>query len=73
MSDAEGRCRGSSAGSTSCACSSATRAAVTPPEMARELGIPRSTVHRLVLTLEAMGFLRRVEAAAAPMGSARRC
>jgi DNA-binding IclR family transcriptional regulator len=36
------------------------RAAITPPEMARELAIPRSTVHRLVITLEAMGFLRRV-------------
>jgi DNA-binding IclR family transcriptional regulator len=37
------------------------RASIAPPEMARELGIPRSTVHRLVATLEAMGFLRRVE------------
>ncbi|HUZ74665.1 MAG TPA: IclR family transcriptional regulator [Stellaceae bacterium] len=37
------------------------RAAIAPPEMARELGIPRSTVHRIVATLEAMGFLRRVE------------
>ncbi len=32
-----------------------------PPEMARELGIPRSTVFRLVQTLEDMGFLQRVE------------
>ncbi|MGH7090975.1 MAG: IclR family transcriptional regulator, partial [Stellaceae bacterium] len=38
-----------------------TRPAITPPEMARELGIPRSTVHRLVAALEAMGFLRRLE------------
>jgi DNA-binding IclR family transcriptional regulator len=37
------------------------RAAISPPDMARELGIPRSTVHRLVLALEEMGFLRRVE------------
>lgn len=37
------------------------RPRVTPPEMARELGIPRSTVHRLVLTLEEMGFLQRVD------------
>jgi DNA-binding IclR family transcriptional regulator len=38
-----------------------TRSAITPPEMARELGIPRSTVHRLVAALEEMGFLRRLE------------
>jgi len=38
-----------------------TRPAITPPEMARELKIPRSTVHRLVAALEAMGFLRRLE------------
>lgn len=31
------------------------------PEMARELGIPRSTVFRLAQTLEAMGFLQRGE------------
>jgi DNA-binding IclR family transcriptional regulator len=37
------------------------RPRVTPPEMARELEIPRSTVHRLVGTLEAMGFLKRVD------------
>jgi DNA-binding IclR family transcriptional regulator len=37
------------------------RAAISPPEIARELGIPRSTVHRLMQTLEEMGFLRRVE------------
>jgi DNA-binding IclR family transcriptional regulator len=37
------------------------RPAISPPEMARELGIPRSTVHRLLTTLEAMGFLRRVD------------
>jgi DNA-binding IclR family transcriptional regulator len=47
-----------------------TRAAVAPPEMARELGIPRSTVHRLVLTLEEMGFLRRVESGAYALGPA---
>jgi DNA-binding IclR family transcriptional regulator len=32
------------------------------PEMAQELGIPRSTVHRIVQTLEALGFLRRADA-----------
>jgi DNA-binding IclR family transcriptional regulator len=37
------------------------RAAIGAPEMARELGIPRSTVHRLVQTLEEMGFLHRTE------------
>jgi DNA-binding IclR family transcriptional regulator len=37
------------------------RRAISPPDMARELGIPRSTVFRLVQTLEAMGFLERVE------------
>jgi DNA-binding IclR family transcriptional regulator len=41
------------------------RPSISPPEMARELGIPRSTVHRLVQTLEEMGFLRRVERAGA--------
>jgi DNA-binding IclR family transcriptional regulator len=38
-----------------------TRPQIAPPEMARELGIPRSTAHRLVASLEEMGFLRRVE------------
>ena len=37
------------------------RPSISPPEMARELTIPRSTVHRLVRTLEQMGFLRRVD------------
>lgn len=37
------------------------RPSISPPEIARELVIPRSTVHRLVQTLEAMGFLRRLE------------
>ena len=37
------------------------RPSISPPEMARELGIPRSTVHRLVQTLEEMGYLRRTE------------
>jgi DNA-binding IclR family transcriptional regulator len=46
------------------------RAAITPPEMARELGIPRSTVHRVVQTLEAMGFLRRLEGGAYALGPA---
>lgn len=32
-----------------------------PPELARRLGLPRSTVFRLLNTLEAMGFLERVE------------
>jgi DNA-binding IclR family transcriptional regulator len=35
------------------------RQAMSPPEMARELGIPRSTVFRLVQTLEHLGLLRR--------------
>jgi len=38
-----------------------TRPSISPPEIARELGIPRSTVHRLVQTLEEMGYLRRAE------------
>jgi DNA-binding IclR family transcriptional regulator len=37
------------------------RSSISPPEMARELGIPRSTVHRLVQTLEELGYLRRGE------------
>jgi DNA-binding IclR family transcriptional regulator len=37
------------------------RRAIGAPEMARALRLPRSTVFRLVQTLEAMGFLRRVE------------
>ena len=41
------------------------RPQITPPEMARELRIPRSTVHRLVLTLEELGFLQRVDGAGA--------
>jgi DNA-binding IclR family transcriptional regulator len=36
-----------------------TRPVITAPEMARELGIPRSTVHRLAQGLETMGFLQR--------------
>ena len=32
-----------------------------PPELARRLGLPRSTVFRLMNTLESMGFLERVE------------
>lgn len=39
------------------------RPQITPPEMARELHIPRSTVHRLVLTLEELGFLQRIDGA----------
>ncbi len=35
------------------------RPVIAAPEMARELGIPRSTVHRLTQVLEAMGFLQR--------------
>lgn len=46
------------------------RPRVTPPEMARELGIPRSTVHRLVMTLEEMGFLRRVDGGTYALGPA---
>jgi DNA-binding IclR family transcriptional regulator len=38
-----------------------TRPSISPPEIARELAIPRSTVHRLVQTLEGMGFLRRLD------------
>lgn len=37
------------------------RPSISPPEMARELKIPRSTVHRLLQTLEEMQFLRRSE------------
>ena len=37
------------------------RSMISPPEIACELGIPRSTVHRLAFVLEQMGFLRRVE------------
>lgn len=36
-----------------------TRPVIAAPEMARELGIPRSTVHRLAQVLETMGFLQR--------------
>jgi len=43
------------------------RPAINPPEMARELNIPRSTVHRLLQTLEEMGFLRRAESSGAYM------
>ena len=32
-----------------------------PPELARRLGLPRSTVFRLLITLESMGFIERVE------------
>lgn len=35
------------------------RPVIAAPEIARELGIPRSTVHRLTQVLEAMGFLQR--------------
>lgn len=38
-----------------------TRRSITPPEIAHELKIPRSTVHRLLQTLEEMEFLRRAE------------
>ena len=31
------------------------------PELARELNIPRSTVFRLIQTLEYMGFLEKLE------------
>jgi DNA-binding IclR family transcriptional regulator len=41
------------------------RATISPPEIASDLEIPRSTVHRLVLVLERMGFLRRVERSSA--------
>lgn len=37
------------------------RRAISPPDMARALGIPRSTVFRLVQTLEEMGFLQRLD------------
>jgi DNA-binding IclR family transcriptional regulator len=36
-----------------------TRPVIAAPDMARELGIPRSTVHRLTQVLESMGFLQR--------------
>jgi len=42
-----------------------TRPAVTPPEIAHELKIPRSTVHRLLQTLEEMEFLRRADSGGA--------
>ena len=41
------------------------RGSVAPPEMARELRIPRSSVHRIVTTLEALGFLRRLDGSGA--------
>jgi DNA-binding IclR family transcriptional regulator len=44
------------------------RPAIGAPEMARELKIPRSTVHRIVMTLEGMGFLRRAEAGGYALG-----
>lgn len=34
---------------------------LTPPELARRLQLPRATVFRLLSTLEAMGFIERVE------------
>src|ERR1700744_186918 len=34
-----------------------------PPELARRLGIPRTTVFRLLQTLESLGFLERAERA----------
>jgi len=34
------------------------RTSLTPPEVAAELGIPRSTVHRLLRSLEALGLLK---------------
>ena len=37
------------------------RTAIKPPEIAEELEIPRSTVHRLLQTLEELGFLKRSE------------
>jgi DNA-binding IclR family transcriptional regulator len=42
-----------------------TRPSITPPEIAHELKIPRSTVHRLLQTLEEMEFLRRAESGGA--------
>lgn len=38
---------------------------LTAPELARRLSIPRSTVFRLLTTLERMGFVRKVEAGTA--------
>ena len=46
------------------------RPSITPPEIARELKIPRSTVHRLLQTLEDMGFLCRAEGGAYTLGAA---
>jgi DNA-binding IclR family transcriptional regulator len=40
-------------------CFSRSRTQIGAPEMAKELRIPRSTVFRLVMTLEHMGFLER--------------
>jgi len=36
-----------------------TRPVIGAPEIARELGLPRSTAHRLIQVLESMGFLQR--------------
>ena len=38
---------------------------LTAPELARRLSIPRSTVFRLLTTLERMGFVRKVESGSA--------
>jgi DNA-binding IclR family transcriptional regulator len=40
---------------------SRSRTIIRPPQIASELDIPRSTVHRLSVALEDMGFLRRIE------------
>ncbi len=34
---------------------------LTPPELARRLGVPRSAVFRLLVTLESMGFVQRTD------------
>jgi DNA-binding IclR family transcriptional regulator len=47
-----------------------TRPSITPPEIAHELKIPRSTVHRLLQTLEEMEFLRRADGGAYVLGPA---
>ena len=43
--------------------SSRDRNSIGAPELARELNIPRSTVFRLIQTLEYMGFLEKLEKA----------
>lgn len=45
------------------------RVEIGPPEIARELGLPRSTVFRLLQTLEHLGCVERAESGAYRLGS----